>query len=237
MDGEEKRAALERHHLFPKGELSTLGITDLRETNQIANFAMIEWGDNTGISDKPPADYVPVLRSRFTEREINNRYYCHALPGIWDSLEYQEFLIQQREMIAKVIADAYHRLAPPKELESENGKAVPIDELMLTGETTEVEFKSTLRVNMHTGEKDPRLELASLKTIAGFLNTKGGTLIIGLADDGTPLGVESDQFPNEDKMNLHLANLISTRMAPQHMINIHPRAACTCLRYPGTPYP
>ena len=32
----------------------------------------------------------------------------------------------------------------------------------------------------HTGEKDPRMEMTVLKTVAGFLNTKGGTLVIGV---------------------------------------------------------
>ena len=218
-----QRSALERHHLFPKRHLSSLGISDLRETNQIANYAMIEWGDNTEISDKPPAVYVPLLRSRFTEREVSNMYYWHALPGNWESLDYKEFLIQRREMIAKVIADAYRLLAPPEDVESAAGPFVPITELILNGETTEVELKSTLRVNMHTGERDPRIELSCLKTIAGFLNTKGGTLIIGVSDDGTPSGLENDQFTSEDKMNLHLANLIAARIGPQHMMYIHPR--------------
>ncbi len=43
------RGAVERHHLFPKGYLEKLGITDLRETNQIANYALVEWGDNMKI--------------------------------------------------------------------------------------------------------------------------------------------------------------------------------------------
>jgi hypothetical protein len=37
------RAAAERHHLFPKDHLKDLGITALRETNQIANYALLEW--------------------------------------------------------------------------------------------------------------------------------------------------------------------------------------------------
>ncbi len=51
-----KRAALERHHLFPVGYLRTLGVTEIRETNQIANFALLEWGDNGEITDRAPAD-------------------------------------------------------------------------------------------------------------------------------------------------------------------------------------
>src|SRR5450759_694937 len=37
------RSAVERHHLFPKGYLQTLNITDLRDTNQIANYASVSY--------------------------------------------------------------------------------------------------------------------------------------------------------------------------------------------------
>ena len=43
------------------------------------------------------------------------------------------------------------------------------------------------------------METAVLKTMAGFLNTRGGRLIVGVRDDGTPLGIEADQFESEDK--------------------------------------
>ena len=45
--------------------------------------------------------------------------------------------------------------------------------VVLNGESGTVEFKSPAD-NLHTGEKDPRMELAVLKTIAGFLNKKAG---------------------------------------------------------------
>ncbi len=100
---------------------------------------------------------------------------------------------------------------------------VSLAELIRGGETSDVEFKATLRINMHTSEKDPRMELACLKTIAGFLNSKGGTLIIGVADDGEPVGIQEDRFSNEEKMNLHLVNLLRDKVGPQHMMAIHPR--------------
>ncbi len=65
------------------------------------------------------------------------------------------------------------------------------------------------------------MEAVILKTIGGFLNTNGGTLIIGMADDGTPVGIERDGFANEDKMSLHLVNLVNSRLGPQAMTNIH----------------
>ena len=84
-----------------------------------------------------------------------------------------------------------------------------------------LEFKSTLRINLHTGRKDPKMELAILKTLAGFLNTSSGTLIIGVADDGSPIGLEIEQFENEDKLALHLVSIIKSRMGMQAMSNIH----------------
>ena len=65
--------------------------------------------------------------------------------------------------------------------------------------------------------------MAVLKTIAAFLNMKGGTLIIGVADDGDPVGIEADGFPSEDKMNLHLVNLIKDRISASSMLYIFPR--------------
>ena len=217
------RSSAEKHHLFPKGYLETKGISGLRKTNQIANFALIEWGDNVAISKKAPDEYVPVLSARFNQSQLKNMYFWHALPDNWQSLEYNNFLIQRREMIAKVIAEGFRVLSSQGGPEIETDVSVPIEELVLTGETTEVELKSTLRMNLHTGQKDPRMELACIKTIAGFLNTKGGTLIIGVTDDRVSLRLENDQFDSEDKMALHLSNLINEKIGPQHMVSIHPR--------------
>ena len=88
------------------------------------------------------------------------------------------------------------------------------------GENERTEYKSTLRVNLHTGEKDGRIEAAVLKTLAGFLNRDGGTLYIGVSDDGTPIGIKADKFKSEDKMSLHLVNLVKYRMGPVAIVNM-----------------
>ncbi|MFP6900111.1 MAG: BREX system Lon protease-like protein BrxL, partial [Opitutales bacterium] len=85
------------------------------------------------------------------------------------------------------------------------------------GESNEVEFKSTLRVNLHTGDPDTRIELSVLKTIAAFLNTRGGCLVIGLNDEAKPLGLEADKFKSEDNMSLHLVNIVNARLGPLAM--------------------
>jgi hypothetical protein len=216
------RAAVERHHLFPKGYLKTLKITEIRETNQIANFALVEWGDNGDISDRPPAEYLPVLKARFSAEELGRMYRWHALPENWEHMEYPAFLEKRRDLMAEVIRDGYRTLT------ADASKIAPVAivtaaQLAATGESDQVEFKATLRINQHTGQKDPRMELAVLKTLAGFVNTNGGSLVVGVRDDGTPLGIEADQFESEDKMGLHLVNLVNGRMGPHIMTFMHMR--------------
>jgi predicted HTH transcriptional regulator len=148
--------------------------------------------------------------------------YWHALPDGWEDMEYEDFLRERREMIAAIVQDAYGRFdkgamgqAPQEEKD--------IVELISEGENGATEFKSTLRRNLHTGDNDVRMENSALKTIVGFLNSKGGgTLFIGVTDDGVALGVEADSFKNEDKMYLHLNNLIKDRIGAKHMLYIHP---------------
>ena len=104
------KTAIERHHIFPSGYLKTLGPTSTRDTNQIANFALVEWSDNIDISDKSPADYFPQYASRFAPQELDQMMYWHALPKGWEKMEYTEFLEARRKGIAKVIRDGFSRL-------------------------------------------------------------------------------------------------------------------------------
>ena len=81
-------------------------------------------------------------------------------------------------------------------------------ELIAGGENNQVEFKSTMRWNLHADKPGKEIELAWLKSVVGYLNTDGGNLVIGVQDDGTVLGIEADKFQNEDKFILHFDNLV-----------------------------
>lgn len=213
------KSAVERHHLFPKGYLKKLGITDLRETNQIANYTYVEYGDNIKISDQSPAEYLPALKPT-DKKELTRMYKWHALPLSWELMDYQKFLEKRRELMAKVIKDGYSKL----KLDRSKTPAVTqltVDEMINNGETHQVEFKATLRTNLHTNQRDSRMEFSVMRTIAGFLNTNGGTLMIGVFDDGSPAGINLDGFENEDKMSLHLVNLIKTQLGITNMALIH----------------
>ena len=64
-----KKKALERHHLFPRKWLTTIGVDDLKQVNQMANQALIEWPENIIIGAKSPANYVPEIRKRFPDSD------------------------------------------------------------------------------------------------------------------------------------------------------------------------
>lgn len=98
-------------------------------------------------------------------------------------------------------------------IEKENQET--LDKLILEGESYDLEFKSTLRTNLKTGEQDKRMEKAVLKTIVAFLNSDGGTLLVGVEDDGNILGVDLEGFDNRDKMNLHITNLLSSQIGDE----------------------
>lgn len=82
------------------------------------------------------------------------------------------------------------------------------------GETATLEFKSSLRYNILANKLDKDIENSIVKTIVAFCNTKGGELLIGVADDKSILGIEPDGFPNEDKFQLHLRNILMERIVP-----------------------
>jgi len=86
-------------------------------------------------------------------------------------------------------------VSPKSELE--------IEHIISCGETNKIEFKSTLRQNLYTKKNEARIENQCLKTVVGFLNAKGGYLLVGIDDEGNSLGLNADGFKNNDKLLLH----------------------------------
>jgi len=92
-----------------------------------------------------------------------------------------------------------------------------IKTLIQNGENHKVEFKSSLRTNMHTNQLDKNVEHASLKTIAGYLNSEGGTLLVGVDDNKQVVGLEKDNFQSHDKLGLHLTNIIKEYIGAEYL--------------------
>jgi hypothetical protein len=106
---------------------------------------------------------------------------------------------------------------------------VPIELLLKEGEGEQIEFKQTLRWDVQQDALHKPLEDQCLKAIAAFANSKGGTLLIGVCDDGRVPGLDSDLATvagSRDKFDLHLTNLIKSRFSASF------RAGCVSVSYP-----
>jgi len=90
-----------------------------------------------------------------------------------------------------------------------------IRRLIAKGEGRTIEFKSTMRMNLHTQKPGKEIETAWLKAVVAFMNTDGGTLLLGVADDGNPVGLEADGFVTEDKCRLHFKNLVNQHIGAE----------------------
>ncbi len=88
--------------------------------------------------------------------------------------------------------------------------------LIGVGESDTVEFKSSLRWDHRQKKCNKALEAVILKTIAGFLNHHGGDLLIGIADDGSIVGLEDDyttlRKKDRDGFELLLMQLIKNSL-------------------------
>jgi hypothetical protein len=90
-------------------------------------------------------------------------------------------------------------------------------EMIKEGEGKTMEFKSSLRTNLHTKEIDKRIEHSVLKTVTAYLNSDGGTLLVGVSDLGEVIGTEHDMFPSRDSLGLHITNLIKNHIGNEFL--------------------
>ena len=91
--------------------------------------------------------------------------------------------------------------------------------LIRAGESKTVELKETLSLDLKTQKKEKFIETSVLKTVAAFLNTDGGTLLVGVHDNGEVPGLarELSKFhkDNPDKLLLHFKNILKARMGEE----------------------
>lgn len=224
--------SVERHHLFPKKHLANLGVTGTRQVNAIANMAFLDWSENGQISDSPPPEYWPVMRDRLPEDRLRRQVHLHALPIGWEQLDYPAFLVRRRQLIARVVREGFSTLWAGKSTHHE----ATTEDIIEAGESQTIEFKSTARWNLHTEQTDPKLEHVIVKAVCGFLNAEGGSLLIGVDDDGNVLGIEQDlatlgSKANQDGYELFLRQRLDNGLST-------PTAVTVRIRFPvvdGTP--
>lgn len=92
-------------------------------------------------------------------------------------------IIRTNEEVAARVAEELHR---------QEAQLRTVEQLIENDEDFSVEFKSTARWDLRENHKNKAMEDAVVKTIAAFLNTDGGTLLIGVDNQGAVLGLDVD---------------------------------------------
>jgi hypothetical protein len=97
--------------------------------------------------------------------------------------------------------------------------AIPVTtaDLIKGGESSKVEFKESARWSYIRGEKEKTSANEVVRAICGLLNADGGTLLIGVRVDGTPVGLKADfksiqGHPNSDGFLNWLTTLLRDRL-------------------------
>ena len=208
--------AVQRHHIFPKKVLAEAGydtgnsLIDNKRVHEIANRVPITREGNMDIFTEPPYVYLPKVR---TANPGNlERFMIPMDEQLWRVENYEDFLSERRTLIATGINAFMKDLAEGDRQAKQEEPRETLESLISGGESEKTEFKSTLRWHIHAKRIDKEIEHAALKTITAFLNSDGGTLLLGVNDEGEVLGLAADQFQSRDKMLLHLTNIVRDRI-------------------------
>jgi len=208
---------VQSHHIFPRSLLYQNGYDPdnhlhRKVVNEIANRAFLTAPTNNSLSNQRPEDYLPKIEEQYPGALL--KQFVPIQPELWKLERYEDFLEARRNLITSKMNEYLNSLiSEPVEV-----KEKPIKEIIGFGESILLEFKSTLQWDMIRKEKNKSLRKSVLKTIAAFLNTEGGTLVIGVEDDGTICGIQSDLALTEnstDKFLILLNTLITDCIGPE----------------------
>jgi hypothetical protein len=95
-----------------------------------------------------------------------------------------------------------------------------LSRIISQGEHEKAEFKSSFRWDINLKGVNRSLEKAVMKTVAAFMNTEGGVLVIGITDKKTVNGILDDYVSlpkkNRDGFENHFNQVFSTAVGVVH---------------------
>jgi Putative DNA-binding domain len=169
----------------------------------------------------PSAEYQSLARScgeaSLPETAISSEMRLPIIAEV-DALIAQAFDLSEEEL-RYILATFYVTDGAQKEATLTefarlgNADSAEIQSMCKTGESARVEFKSSARWDLRLLQVSKGLEHVVVKTIASFMNSDGGTLLIGVADNGEILGLAPDfktfgKRPNADGFENWLTGLL-----------------------------
>ena len=199
----------ERHHIFPRTLLKNAGITDPTRINAVANRAILSQKPSLAHRRASPADYLTEI-----EENEPGALRAQSVPmnhELWAPERFLDFLTARRHLLAKAMNEFIEGWIPEvaPDAMDEHG----VRHLIAGGEDKRLEFKSSLRWDMDEERVNKILEGVVVKTLAGFLNADGGTLLIGVDNSGSAIGLAGDygslKDQSRDAFEQHLRHVVA----------------------------
>lgn len=182
-----KSNSIHSHHIFPRAVLKKLGITERAVVNQLANRAFLTQKANLRIASQEPSKYLPTVEKKFPGALRQQEVPMDD--ELWKKENYDAFVERRRKLLAKAMNAHISKLGSAAD---DASQTVGVSALLEQAEGQQLEFKSTLRWDTKLDRTSKDVEDAVLKTVAAFLNSDGGNLLIGVQDDRAVSGLKMD---------------------------------------------
>ena len=172
---------------------------------EIANRLVLLETTTRSKNTKDAKGYLAEVQSKFPD--ALGKQLIPPDSELWAVENFEQFLIERRQMLAQELNTFLENITKTSISKVETS----IEDLIAEGESIDLEFKSSLRWCYNNSMINKKLEAVIMKSIAAFSNNEGGTLLIGVNDEGEVLGLENDYATlngNRDEFELHLRNLI-----------------------------
>lgn len=183
---------LNKHHIFPSAVLKKYGYYRDRNkkklVNELANRAFLTERANKKIRNSEPKDYLKKVIAKYPK--ALEQQFVSEKEELWKIDNFEDFLRDRRQRIAKEINNFM------KDLIEGSIPKLDINDLIKQEESYNLEFKSTFSWNIKDNKVDKELKFSVLKTVVGFMNSNGGTLVIGVDDDHGVIGMDLDYKSN-----------------------------------------
>lgn len=220
--------SIDIRHVFPRKWCQLRGF-DRSVVNCVVNKTAIGAHTSRHIGGSAPSIYLRRLERHYSldAVELDAILHSHDIDAtalrqddfrMFFNRRFERLLRQIEQAMDKPVNRTAERDESPFYYLDKNSQKIEegIRRLIAQGESRVVEFKSTGRLNLYTNKKDASIEWAIVKTICAFMNSDGGTLLVGVSDQGKLHGIEPD-FPyvhskNTDGWDRWLVDLVSSKI-------------------------
>ena len=214
-----KSHGLQYHHVFPQSLLYSRGgynsklRQDVNRVNEIANIAFLTQETNLQIRNAEPVQYLAKVLDKYPE--ALDQQAVPINPALWKLERYEDFLGERRVRLATVINNFMDGL-----LAETQAPQFTIADYIRAGENDTIEFKMSLRWDFRENIVNKALEKTIARTVAAFMNSAGGTLVVGVSDEGKIVGLGADYATfgsrkDGDRWEQALRNVLNTYLSKE----------------------